>query len=272
MPKDGFLTPKAIANRMKAKGLQKLRWYCQMCEKQCRDDNGFKCHIMSEGHQRQMMLFNQGASKFVDNYSKEFKTEFLKVLSSRYNTRRVHANVVYQEYISDKSHIHMNATRWNSLSEFVAHLGREGIAVVDETEKGWFIQWIDNSPRALARRAAAEKKERSAADDEKREQRLINEQIVRATGQAKEVKPAEEEVAMRCDEEKITLNLSLKPATSTAATKSFSLKKIGAGLSAVKPVKKNAFREKEKELRAKRKLETTEDAPHEEKRSRATKE
>lgn len=38
----GFLTPKAIANRIKAKGLQKLRWYCQMCEKQCRDENGFK--------------------------------------------------------------------------------------------------------------------------------------------------------------------------------------------------------------------------------------
>ena len=25
-----FLTPKAIANRIKAKGLQKLRWYCQV--------------------------------------------------------------------------------------------------------------------------------------------------------------------------------------------------------------------------------------------------
>ena len=34
----GFLTPKAIANRIKAKGLQKLRWYCQMCQKQCRDE------------------------------------------------------------------------------------------------------------------------------------------------------------------------------------------------------------------------------------------
>jgi hypothetical protein len=33
-----------IANRIKAKGLQKLRWYCQLCQKQCRDENGFKCH------------------------------------------------------------------------------------------------------------------------------------------------------------------------------------------------------------------------------------
>jgi len=36
--KGGFMTPKAIANRIKAKGLQKLRWYCQMCQKQCRDE------------------------------------------------------------------------------------------------------------------------------------------------------------------------------------------------------------------------------------------
>ena len=69
----------------------------------------------------------------------------------RFGTKRVLANRVYQEYISDKSHLHMNATRWVTLSEFVKHLGRSGIARVDETEKGWFIAWIDNSPNALAK-------------------------------------------------------------------------------------------------------------------------
>jgi hypothetical protein len=50
MGKDGgFLTPKAIANRIKSKGLQKLRWYCQMCEKQCRDENGFKVGMQGPG-------------------------------------------------------------------------------------------------------------------------------------------------------------------------------------------------------------------------------
>lgn len=43
-----------IANRIKAKGLQKLRWYCQLCQKQCRDENGFKCHQLSDSHRRQM--------------------------------------------------------------------------------------------------------------------------------------------------------------------------------------------------------------------------
>lgn len=45
----------------------------------------------------------------------------------------------------------MNSTRWVTLTEFVKHLGRSGIARVDETEKGWYLAWIDNSPKALAK-------------------------------------------------------------------------------------------------------------------------
>ena len=108
--KAGPLTPKAISNRIKAKGLQKLRWYCQMCQKQCRDEvrnsdksiwichisifvdifksrilaiceaedlfdflsfqNGFKCHCMSESHQRQLLLFADNPNQFIDSFSK----------------------------------------------------------------------------------------------------------------------------------------------------------------------------------------------------------
>jgi DNA/RNA-binding protein KIN17 len=42
---------------MQAKGLQKLRFFCGMCKKQCRDGNGFKCHLESEAHLRQMEMF-----------------------------------------------------------------------------------------------------------------------------------------------------------------------------------------------------------------------
>lgn len=33
---------KAISNQLKSKGLTRLRWYCQVCEKACRDANAFK--------------------------------------------------------------------------------------------------------------------------------------------------------------------------------------------------------------------------------------
>ena len=32
-------TPKYLAKKVKSKGLQRLRWYCQVCQKQCRDAN-----------------------------------------------------------------------------------------------------------------------------------------------------------------------------------------------------------------------------------------
>ncbi|RKO91199.1 domain of Kin17 curved DNA-binding protein-domain-containing protein, partial [Blyttiomyces helicus] len=169
---------------LQAKGLQKLRWYCQMCEKQCRDENGFKCHCASESHQRQMQLFAETPEKYMSMYSQEFSEDFMKLLSRRYGTRRVHANLVYQEYISDRDHLHMNSTKWDSLSEFVKHLGREGLCEVDETPKGWFMKWIDRSPEALAKQEAILKKERAEKTEEEREQKALAEQIEKATAAA----------------------------------------------------------------------------------------
>ena len=66
MPKHDFFSPKAISNRIKAKGLQKLRWYCEMCQKQCRDENGFKCHQTSESHLRQMRIFQENPQSVME--------------------------------------------------------------------------------------------------------------------------------------------------------------------------------------------------------------
>lgn len=165
---------------MKSKGLQKLRWYCQVCEKQCRDENGFKCHTMSEAHLRQMLVVGESAGKHISDYSRQFQHDFVLLLSRRWGTKRVRANQVYQEFIQDKNHLHMNATRWVTLTEFCKHLGREGIAHVDENEKGWWLSWIDNSPKALARQDASMKKQRQDMDDETRQRKLIQEQIERA--------------------------------------------------------------------------------------------
>ena len=121
MPKHDFMSPKAIANRIKAKGLQKLRWYCQMCQKQCRDENGFKCHCESESHRRQMKLFAENSGTYIDAFSQEFEETFMDILSRRFRSTRVWCNVVYQEVIAEKNHIHMNATQWETLTNFVKY-------------------------------------------------------------------------------------------------------------------------------------------------------
>ncbi|CAH8840222.1 unnamed protein product [Trichobilharzia szidati] len=159
--KAGFLTPKAIANRIKAKGLQKLRWYCQMCQKQCRDENGYKCHTMSESHHRQMKLFAEDGGKFISSFSSEFLKGYLDILRRQFGGKRVHSNVVYQEYIKDKEHIHMNATRWHTLTGLCMWLGKQGICKVDETEKGWFIEYIDRDPEKEKRQEMNERLEKT---------------------------------------------------------------------------------------------------------------
>ncbi|CAL1712197.1 unnamed protein product [Somion occarium] len=205
MPRAEVGTPKYIANKMKSKGLQRLRWFCQVCEKQCRDENGFKCHAQSESHLRQMLAVGESAGRHIADYSQQFQHDFVQLLSRRFGTKRVKANTVYQEFIQDKNHLHMNATRWVTLTEFVKHLGRTGVARVDETEKGWFIAWIDSSPKALAKQEASMKKERATTSDEQRERMLIAEQIERAAADKEksgspDTTPPAEEVGLKRDE------------------------------------------------------------------------
>ncbi len=47
----------------------------------------------------------------------EFLRGFMDILRRQYGTRRILANSVYQEYIKDKDHYHMNATRVMTFDE-----------------------------------------------------------------------------------------------------------------------------------------------------------
>jgi len=71
---------RVATKQLKSKGLQKLRWYCQLCEKQCRDENGFKCHCASDAHLRRVQLFGENPKRAIDEYSETFEQNFLKHL------------------------------------------------------------------------------------------------------------------------------------------------------------------------------------------------
>ncbi|XP_058128564.1 LOW QUALITY PROTEIN: DNA/RNA-binding protein KIN17 [Anopheles ziemanni] len=202
-------TPKYLANKMKAKGLQKLRWYCQMCEKQCRDENGFKCHTMSESHQRQILLFADNAGRFIDGFSSEFLTGYIQILRRQFGSKRVAANKVYQEYISDRNHLHMNATKWHSLSDFVKYLGRNGHCVVDETDKGWFITYIDRDPETLAMQEKMAKKQKMDKDDAERLAEFIEEQVRRGKCEDEEKCSGYSELTRDNEEAAIKLDLKI---------------------------------------------------------------
>jgi DNA/RNA-binding protein KIN17 len=64
------------------------------------------------------------------------------------------------------------------------YLGREGKCEVDETEKGWFVMYIDRDPETLAKMEARAKRERSELDAEEKHQRDLERQAkaARLTG------------------------------------------------------------------------------------------
>lgn len=134
MARAGEGTAKYQAKLLKASGLQKLRYYCQLCQKQCRDANGFKSHLGSPSHMGRISNLSREGKSFsvIQEYLREFEREFLRLLKINHGTKSVDANKFYQEYILyDKDHVHMNATRWSSLTAFVKHLGQLGKVRVD---------------------------------------------------------------------------------------------------------------------------------------------
>lgn len=121
---------------------------------------------------------------------------------------------------------------------------------MDETEKGWFIAWIDNSPKALEKQEAAMKKERSTMSDEQRERLLIAEQIERAKAEdegdsdTSDSSPVEEGLKREEGAEKVVLSLSAKPVAQTTISTSGGLKlKANPLKAAANPLKRpNVFK------------------------------
>ncbi|EON96110.1 putative zinc finger protein rts2 protein [Phaeoacremonium minimum UCRPA7] len=217
MPKAEVGSTKYLSNKLKSKGLQRLRWYCQVCSRQMRDENGFKMHVQSESHVRQMLVVGEDPKKAINEFSEQFKKDFLQLLRTGHGTKSVQINHFYQEYIANKEHVHMNATRWPSLTEFAKYLGREGICRVEETDKGIHIAWIDNSPEALKRHEALRRKEMQDRGNEELEQKMIREQIKRAEQAARargdtEKDEEEDRGLQRQEGEKIKLSFGAKAA------------------------------------------------------------
>jgi DNA/RNA-binding protein KIN17 len=247
---------KYLSNKMKQKGLTRLRWYCQICEKACRDENAFKMHCQSESHMRRALEAGQNFKSVQDDYSKQFLNEFISLLKTAHGEKSIHANKFYQEVISRRDHVHLNATRWHSLTDFVKHIAREGIVRAEEKEDGIFIAWIDDSPEAMRRREAVRRKEMQDKGDEEREQMMLREQIKRAQrdaearGVAVDGEAEKEGKELKREEgEKIKLSFGAKPATKDTTLESGTSAKEEGGNPETADGKSNGSTKKEDETK-----------------------
>ncbi|CDJ27244.1 uncharacterized protein EMH_0083570 [Eimeria mitis] len=125
---------------------------------------------MSEGHQRAMQLFIQRPGKFMDEFSREFEEEFMKLMRTRYCRTRVLANSVYNNVVCDRHHIHMNSTIWVTLSEFVQYLGATNKCKIEHTPKGWYVEYIDHEELKKKEEEAKRRKIEKSQEDARMEQ------------------------------------------------------------------------------------------------------
>jgi DNA/RNA-binding protein KIN17 len=157
-----------------------------------------------------MEIFGQRPQKVIEEFSREFEATFLEHLRRSHPFSRVAANVVYNEFIQDRDHVHMNATKWLTLTEFIKYLGREGKCKVDETPKGWFITLIQEDPfEAMAKKKKRER-EKSEKESDERHLKILKAQAERArgsqNGEKEEEKPRELDLNML--KEPVTISIA----------------------------------------------------------------
>jgi len=74
------------SSHTKPKRLQRLRWYCQICQKQCGDENGFSLRpegVSSETYLRQMIVLGENAGRHITDFSAQLQNEFITLLFRR---------------------------------------------------------------------------------------------------------------------------------------------------------------------------------------------
>ncbi|KAL6947521.1 hypothetical protein ACO0RG_000096 [Hanseniaspora osmophila] len=200
-----------------SKRLSKLAFYCQICQKQCRDDNGYRQHLRSPHH---LKMKSKITSKDIAEYNDLFEKSFLQYLRLFHGEKWVNANKVYNAFIiNDKDHVHMNSTKWSSLTKFVQHLGKAGKVHVqlDENEQADFyskmdnndavncnslmISYVDTSSETLLRKAQVAQLERDNLTEQESRALLLQKQMDDAKKLLeKEEEEEEEEGAAKDDE------------------------------------------------------------------------
>jgi DNA/RNA-binding protein KIN17 len=148
---------------------------------------------------RQMALFAENKEHYINSHSQEFHSEFLGIIK-RYKDKFMDSNVLYQEYSSSHDHMHLNATKWQTLTEYIEYLGKEGICRVDVRDNGLYIKYVEKEAETnLTKRIVAEKSE------EERDRDLLNKQIERAFANKKNEKTVEKSELKRDGEIKLVM-------------------------------------------------------------------
>ncbi|CAH6721595.1 zinc finger protein Rts2p [[Candida] jaroonii] len=195
MGKSEIGTAKYYSKQLKSSGLKKTKFYCQICEKQCNDLNGFRNHQSSPSHTKRVakIVENNENNSIINEFSEEMEKNFLSLLKMNHGTKWIEANKFYQEYILIKDHIHLNSTRWLSLTGFVKYLSKSGkikVEILEDENFKMMIKYNDGKTQV-------EKKEQVDDGMDKFIQRQV--QLGKQEEKLKELEPETQELSREED-------------------------------------------------------------------------
>lgn len=187
-------------------------------------------------------------AKFYKTFRNVFK--FNKLQKKR--GKRVKANDLYKQVISDRNHIHMNATIWSTLTNFVIHLGKSGKCEVDQAGKDWYVRFIVPQKDDHKRRQI-----RLEAGDEEMDRKLVSQQ--KKAYDEMEILPSKKPLKNTEKDDEKRLNFKEKLAFSLKPTKNTKIRESGFGQKFSQKDKKLKFSQKiakkDKDKRNKKEIE-----------------
>lgn len=127
--------------------MYKQKFFCEMCKKQCKDANGFKCHCNTEYHKQMMKLLSENPQHFIEKYSSEFESSFIQLLKRKYLNTPVDACKVYGQFAHDRNNVHLNSTKWTTLTSFLQYLANENKCELIKTDNGWNLLYSEDEKR-----------------------------------------------------------------------------------------------------------------------------
>jgi len=113
----------------------------------------------------------------------------------------------------------MNSTKWTTLSDFVQYLGRTGKCVVEETERGWDVQYIERDPFLLARQENAKKRAEAERLEEIKQEIVMEKQRMEAAKALDKAGGLLNTEASSLDTSKKVTSISLSVLSATSKTK-----------------------------------------------------
>ena len=123
----------------------KEKFFCQICNRQCQDKDGFTCHLKSKTHQKNIERVAKNPEKYIENYSNDFKRDYLDFLKREHQDEWVSANVIYDKYIKEKDNVPLNATKWESLIKFLQYIASEKLISLQPKEDDILVKYIDKT-------------------------------------------------------------------------------------------------------------------------------